>query len=410
VSARAKHYGLALLCASLLLALVDGLGNTIERPVHDGKFYVDMARNGVLDNPQLAAPFAYRPIVPLAARGLSAATGLDVLTGFALASRLGALLGLLAAFALARAVSGDLRVSLLVMTTTALSYFHVKFPLFFFPLVDVEAAPLFVLALWAAITRHFGICLLVGGVGLFFKEFLAIPLLVMLVVLARDFAANPSRRDLLAIAGATLFVATLCIVLPRALLPIRASMQFIDPLNDPATLSLLWTAPLQPGRVANLAFAFAAYWLPSLLLLTTERARLVYERLGEWRLPLAVAFAATGMLALYGGTNINLFSSYTLPIQVIVLANLRRQEVRPWEWAMLFFALFVFNRIAVDIPSPVAGREAFDRYVDFYAGWSDRTVTTGWRSLELLGFVGLAQGMRFLLARSREAPRADATR
>jgi hypothetical protein len=123
-----------------------------------------------------------------------------------------------------------------------------------------------------------------------------------------------------------------------------------------------------------------------------------------------VAFAATGMLALYGGTNINLFVSYTLPIQVIVLANLRRQEVRPWEWAMLFFALFVFNRIAVDIPSPVAGREAFDRYVDFYAGWSDRTVTTGWRALELLGFVGLAQGTRFLLARSREAPRADATR
>ena len=394
MNTRTKHFAIALTLAIGLLGIVDAVGNEIERPVHDGKFYVDMARNGIVGNAQLAAPFAYRPAVPLAVRAFSQISGRDATQGFRLFSRIAALIGLLCAFALARFVSGDVRISLLVMTTTALSYFHLKFPLFFFPLIDVEAAPLMLLALWAALTRHWGACLAIALPGLFFKEFLAVPLAVMMVMLARDFAADRSRRDLAIWIAVTACMMTVCIALPRALLPVRASMQFLDPLQKPETLSLLWTAPLQPGRLANLAFAIAAYWLPTAMLATRERTRLVVERLGEWRLPLAVAFGLVTLLALYGGTNLNLFVSYTLAIQVIVLASLRRDEVHGIEWAFVLLALFVFSRIGIDIPSPVAGREALDHYVDFYAGWSDRTVTTGWRSLEVLSMVVAANLLR----------------
>jgi len=176
-------------------------------------------------------------------------------------------------------------------------------------------------------------------------------------------------------------------------------MQYLDPVHSPETLSLLWKAPLDPGRVANLLYSIAAYWLPTLMLFSVGRARSVSKRLGEWRMPLAVAFALVTLLALYGGTNLGVFMSYTLPIQVIVLASMPREEVRNLEWATVLFALFVFSRIAVDIPSPAAGREAFDPYVDFYAGWSSRTATTGWRSLELLAFIALANLARLATRR-----------
>jgi hypothetical protein len=394
VSNRALHTGLALLLACGLLVAIGWLGNTIEGPVHDARFYVDMARNGVVDNPQLAAPFAYRPAIPWAVGAFSRISGVPVVESFQLASRLGALLGLLASFALARAVSGDLRTALLVMSATALSYFHVKFPLFFYPLVDVYAAPLVLLGVWAAITRRFTAALLLGTLGLFVKEFLVVPLVVMIVVLLRDLRTDRSQRDRLAWIAAAIVFGGLCIALPRALLPLRTSMQFIDPLNAPETLPLLWQAPLDPGRLANLVYSVAAYWLPTAMLLTRRRAQRVAEELGEWKAPLAAACATVLLLALYGGTNLNLFVSYTLPVQVIVLASLPRQEVKGIEWAGVLVALFLFNRIAIDIPSPYAGREAFFPYVDFYAGWSSRTATTGWRSLECLGFIAAAWLLR----------------
>ena len=394
MSTLARHYGLALLLACGLLVGVAALGNTLEAPVHDARFYVDMARNGIVDNPQLAAPFAYRPAIPLAVGAFSRATGYTIVESFQLASRLGALLGLLASFALARAVSGELRTALGVMTATALSYFHVKFPLFFYPLVDVYAAPLVLLGVWAALERRYAAALLLGTLGLFVKEFLVLPLVVLVVVLLRELRADPSRRDRWVWLSAAIVCGGLCIALPRALLPVRDSLQFLDPFNAPETLSLLWQAPLDAGRLANLAYSIAAYWLPTAMLMTRSRARAVNHRLGEWRLPLSVAFAAVLVLALYGGTNLNLFLSYTLPVQVIVLASLPRDDVSGLEWAAVFAALFVFSRIAFDIPSPFEGREAFNPYVDFYAGWSSRTATTGWRSLELLGFIAGANGLR----------------
>ena len=221
----------------------------------------------------------------------------------------------------------------------------------------------------------------------------------MLGVLARDFGADRSRRDLLAWMLATLALMTACIALPRALLPIHASMQFIDPIHRPETLSLLYSAPLDPGRITNLLYSIAAYWLPSLMLVTRARLRWLADELRDEGMLLGSCVALVLLLAMYGGTNLNLFVSYTLPVQVIVLAKLGQRDVAWFEWALVLFALFAFSRIAVPIPSPLEGGEAFDRYVDFYSGWSSRvTGRTGLRALEIVSCIGLANLARHLLA------------
>jgi hypothetical protein len=142
------------------------------------------------------------------------------------------------------------------------------------------------------------------------------------------------------------------------------------------------------------------------MLLSPERWRWLKDELRAqgrgWEL--FGCFALVLVLAMYGGTNLNVFVSYTLPIQVIVLAKLATRDVRWFEWALVGVALFSFSRIAFDIPSPLGGGEAFDRYVDFYGGWSSRiTPRTAIRALELTSAVALAWTARVLLAGPRAA-------
>ena len=135
------------------------------------------------------------------------------------------------------------------------------------------------------------------------------------------------------------------------------------------------------------------------MLATRARLRWLALELREERLLLGSCVALVLLLAMYGGTNLNLFLSYSLPVQVIVLTKLGSRDVAWFEWTLVLLALFSFSRILFPIPSPVEGGEAFDRYVDFYAGWSSRvTGRTAFRGLEIASCIGLANLARHLLA------------
>ena len=281
-----RHLVPFLMAAVVLVLAVDMFTNTTG-PVHDANAYVDIAENGLLGNENLVAPFAYRPALPLIVSALSKISSLPVMDSFRIVNRVCAVLVLFMTFVLADAISSRLHHVAIVGVVVALSFHNVKFPLFFYTLVDVGAFWVLLLAFWMLLQRWFGLCLLTCCVGVWFKEFLIVPAVLLMVALAREYRSGRSLYAGALIAlGSVMMVAS--VVLPRVLLSTKASYQFFDPVGDPRGFSMLWSVPLNLKRDINLVLSWLSYWMPSLLLVTVARGRAVWERLEGWRLYLVM--------------------------------------------------------------------------------------------------------------------------
>ena len=185
--------------------------------IYDSVFYLDMASNGVFDNPQLTAPFAYRFVVPLLVEFVSRSTGAEVTAVFILFTGTAAILLLVGIYAIARSVGARVRVALFVLGATVFSFVLFRFHLYWYVLVDIEAYLLLLLAmslLWKGRTWQ---CLGVSLVGLLLKEFLRIPGLVACVTIALDGRlALKNRIALASLAVAALFAFA---AVPRLVIP-----------------------------------------------------------------------------------------------------------------------------------------------------------------------------------------------
>lgn len=361
---------IALVLAVAMVAVLSRLADPIP-PAWDALYYVDMAETGIWDNPGLVAPFAYRPGMPLLSKAVASVLLVPVTRGFELVALGSAVVFLLAVFGLARSFTRRFGLALVTMVLLGSYATHVKFPLSFSTLVDVAAYPLMALATWALARRRIAACVVISGVGvLLFKEFLAVPLLLAVGQLGwrwwRHPSANNATRLLLAagIAGAV-------IVLPRVLIPVVETAQFIDPLNDPATLWRLVRAPLDEYRCFNVVYALVGYWLPTLVLLTRRRLDRLVEDLREMGALGAVlgSLALVVVLTMYGGTNIMVFVAYGVGAQAVVLALILRRGVGWAELAWAVGATVVYGKMLLSIPLPEHG---FEAYIDFYGGWSSR--------------------------------------
>ncbi len=386
--AKGRQYLYALLVAIALVALVDVCTNETP-PKWDALYYVDMAENGLVGNPGLVAPFAYRPGMPWLSGAISGLLGLSIGDGFKVVGWVSALCFLMAVFALAFHFTADYRRALVPMVLLGLTFSHIKFPLFFYTLVDVAAYPLMVLAFWALVTRRFRLCLLVSVVGVLFKEFLVVPLILLLIQLGRDFWRTRSKAALAQLAVA-LALGACAILVPRFCIPISGTYQFIDPINDPATLKNLIFAPLDGRRIVNIVYAIVGYWLPTLVLVTRSRFKAIwaelkaYDALAMGGLYLALVL----LLTLYGGTNISVFVSYSVAVQVVVLALLLRHGVSLGEIIYAIVVTLVYNKIWSPIPSPDI---SFNAYVDFYGGWAPLVSgNTLMRMIECGAFIGMS--------------------
>jgi hypothetical protein len=359
-------------------------------PKWDALHYVGMARNGILDNPQLDARFAYRPAVPVLARLVADAFDLRVEQGFQVLGYLG-LVGLLTGtFALARCFTGSFRRALLPVAAVGLTGTYGKHPLFFYTLIDIEAFALSVLAIWLLVSGRWWWCFLVSCVGLLFKEWLGVPLALLVFVLVREYWRSRESKYLLRALGAVAIGLTV-IVATRLVIPVSVGIAG-DRFEN------LLTPPLNAGRDLNILFSIGSVWLPTLMLMTRQRAARLWQRLGDLKAVLALYVALVLLLTMYGGTNVIVFVSYSLGVQIIVLALLA-DEVHPLEAALVLCALFVFFRIPWEIPLPEAD---FDAYIDFYGGWSDRVNgSTGLRAAEIACCVAVAAAARIRLGGAR---------
>lgn len=364
------EYILAAVIAVVLVFLISMRTNTIP-PLSDGAYYVDMAKNGVVGNSNLVAPYAYRPGMPFIVQLVSYTMGCTVEEGF---RRVGMFMGvgfLVSVFALARSRQVSFSQAVFIMLFMGLSYQHIKFPLFFFSLVDIAAYPFIVLAFLFLISRQYVFSAIISLVGLLFKEFLAIPWILLIYALYVEYKRERSQKSLL-LAAVVALLGLSIILIPRLFIPVEKSVQSVDPINNVATLQYLINASLNGERAFNIAFSMLSYWIPSLVLMNLGRLKSVVLGLKRDELFIlsSIFVAINVLLTLYGGTNIVLFVSYMAPVQVLVLAYLIKLGVKQWEILYTLFALFVFNKIYLFIPPLNA--ENFDAYIDFYGGYDIR--------------------------------------
>jgi hypothetical protein len=202
----------------------------------------------------------------------------------------------------------------------------------------------------------------------------------------------------------------LVIVLPRVLIPVSGTAQFVDPLNDISTLKRLLDAPLDEFRNFNIVYALVGYWLPTLVLMTRRRFDQLWSDLDEadalW--PALGTIALVLLLTMYGGTNVGVFVGYMAGVQALVLALLLRRGVGRLEAAWAVVATVAYNKLLLSIPSP---ERDFEAYIDFYGGWSSRvTMSSVIRLVEGAAFVAVGAVLRGVITRlgaRRSAARAS---
>jgi len=123
----------------------------------------------------------------------------------------------------------------------------VKFALFVPASVDAAAYPLMVLAVWSYVSGRTALSLWIAAGGLFFKEFLAIPLFLAVATYARAWRRERTARALWTLVGAAMLAITV-ILIPRLGLTVVATHQEIDPQNNLRSLARLVMNPLNLAR------------------------------------------------------------------------------------------------------------------------------------------------------------------
>ncbi len=388
---RVARYALVVGACALLVVALDLITNTLNRTYYywDFALYYDMAEHG-LSGADLWAPFAYRFLTPLLAGAVADLLAVSTEIGFTVWAYVGAVAQLALVFVLAERFGAQGWRAAVAVAVVALSLYNVRFLLFDVSRPDHLAYPLMVVAVLALFDRRYALCVGASCLGLLAREFLIIPPIILEVVLLRE--ALRGRRAAWRWMLVTFVIVSLFVIVPRALIPIQGSGQYVDPVNDASTLENLIRAPLSERRDFNIAFNLASYLLPLLLLITPGRARAAWAVLAPHRLFLALYTALVLLLTMYGGTDLWRFVSYLFIPQVIVLAVLLRRGVAGVEVIYMLAAVAAYNRLFSEIPN------LLDPYLDFYGGYDNRVnASTLMRLFELGAYLFGAVLLRGLL-------------
>lgn len=399
------------------VVLAIGLRTNRMTPAWDMRCYLDMATNGVIGNRHLMSPFAYSLAVPLIVHALAHLLNLPAAIVFHLCAYVACIAFIISCFYFARAAGAAVVSATLTAVTLALNFNIVKWALFSRTMLDIYVYPLILLAFWLLLRKRFYACLAISGIGLFFKEFMLLPLLTQAAaVMVRKWRAFPFRRWLKGVAmplTITFLVLLACFVLPRVLIHVeRAASDYagvapIDPFRNPASLRRLYSFPANLRRDFNIVFAYFSWWLPALLLLDVRRLRLVWSRLQPHWLVCAWFLGFHFLLVMYGGTNLDIFATYSLPILILVLTVLLEEGgVQLWEKVLMVLLVVLFNRIWVHIPLP---QRDLWTYLNFYGGFNDLVTRRSlFRMAELLFYVGGTGMLRMLLSSRNRALQIEA--
>jgi len=396
-----------LLVAVASVVIIDAFTNSLDVEAYtwDFQFYIDMARNGFDGQYGGVAPFAYRYLSALPARLLHLWFGLSIYTSFKIIAYVGAISTLVLVYFFIRYLTFSRRTALLSMLVVALARSQVKFLLFDHYRPDHLAYPLMVLAIFLLLEKRWWPCVLLSVIGLQIREFLIIPILITFLYLLREIFLSQRlerRHGILNLAAMAVIVA-LAIAIPRLLIEVEHHLQHIDPFNKPRTIFYLIADPLDVGKNINLASSFLTFTLPSLVLVTPERARSAWRK-SEHRWVWILYTVLALLLAVYGGTDYYRFMTYLFLPQAVFLAHIFASKPHWAEIVYMFLVVVLINQTFA--PFPIWD---FDLYIDGFGGWSNRVnVATARRFLFLASAVVLAAMLRLVLATRRSDDRATA--
>lgn len=391
---------LALLVSVLCAVVIDLFTNPPEfkQMPWDTRYYYLLAERG-LDSHDLIAPYVYRYLNPLLAHSLAGLFNISTYMALKAIAYLGAISQLFTIYLLMRYLGFRLRASLVAMLVTAFSMYNLKFLMFDVYRPDHLAYALMSLAVLALLSRHTVWCLVLSAIGLQTREYLVIPPLILAVFSLVEWWRDRAQKWLLLRLVMVILVTGLAVILPRLLIPVTESTQFVDPSNNPATIMNLIDMPLEIKRDFNLLFTIAAYFLPLLLLATRDRIKSVWTRLSKpirgMRSFLLIYTGLVFILTLYGGHDLGRYFTYAFIPQVILICYLLDEHIRIEEIIYMFAVVIIFNRLWLPIPI-----WDFEKYLDFYGGYADRVNQVSLlRVVELLAYILGALVLRAVLRR-----------
>lgn len=371
--------------AFLLVLSIELLTNRLDLEQFQWpEVYRKMALQPFWQNPNLEAPYAYRwgttELVRLLMKG-----GLSVDAAFLWIARTGAFLQLLVGFLFSRLFTKRLSLNLLAMVFLAFSFIQLKFLLFDPYRPDHLAYPLVAVAAYATLRHQLWLLIVATVIGLQFREFLAVPATVAFLLFVWNWWRNGKPYTLLrplALGMALL----LAVLLPRLLLPVAESDQYIDPLNRSDTLYHFYYFLINWIRNLNYLLVTLSYLLPSLVLLVL-RPRL-WQVLRSIPIDMQLFIGLYTLLVLVlsyiGGNDILRFVSYLfIPQIALLILVMDQQPLKAPELLYMLIAVFIFNRIPFAIP-----QDSLETYLSFYSFFPDRlNLATGLRTLEMGGWL-----------------------
>lgn len=405
-----RKWLIALLTAVLLTFLLDALTNVFQpRPEYTWDYiqYIDMSQNGIRGNPNLVAPFAFRPVTPLLAGSLQAGFGLSVEASFLLIARAGICLQLVTIFLLADHFKAGTAAALVMMAVVAFSFFNAKYLLFDPYRPDHLAYPLLTLAFLALLRRQKWLSMVLSLAGVLIREFVGVPAAVILLLTLRECLRGKVTHENMALIGGIGLGFALVVFVPRTAIPVSESIRIVEVFHpeDPSIINQILLPFRLPRLLVNIAFVSAAYCLPLIMIAGRARFFSAWRELGKDRLPVLLYTLCVMLLTLYGGTDVNRFVSYLFLPQVILLTLMLRKGVPAAQIIVMLAAVFIFNRVALEIPW-----WDYNQLLDFYGGYFDRfNQTTVWRIQELVifSFVGIGlRGMMTIYQRQKWAAKA----
>ncbi len=399
------EYALVLALAIVLLLLINSVTNA--NPIGEfEELYSTIAVNGFAPgNPNLQAPTAYRFLTPVMSGVVARLFSLRISTGFQIVTYASIILQLFLTYVVAKSFGASIGGALTIMLVVALSVGHVKNSLFFNLGLENVAQALMLIFVLAFFRRKLVLCILIVIVGLWTREFFLIPAALLCYWTGSNFVRERTPANLLW-AALTITLVTAAFILPRLLIPVTATIQLVDPMNDPGSLRKLLTVPEDLARDKNIVAAMLSYILPTLLLLTPQRLRFLIPRLAPFRTFLIIYCGTMFVLTMYGGTDLYRYMTYLFIPQIIVLSIMfssSAPRIEAWEIFFVLVVVLIHNRILLPVPDM---RQDLNAYLDFWPGFENRFNAAAVR--RLLKIVVAVAGItlsRYLLAGRRREPK-----
>jgi hypothetical protein len=367
--------------ALLSLVLVIGISaatNTVDINAFtsDFNYYIAMAQYGFAKPG--ASPFAYRYLTTLIVHGLAGSLGISIGAGFRTVAYAGAFLQLFGVFLFSRWFTRSLQGAYVALLVTAFSLYNVKFLFFDVFRPDHLSYALILLQTYLAFKRKFVPLLVVTLIASQIREFNLLPLVAYLVA----FLPQENRSAALWKAGVSIAGILLAVGLPRLLIPVTESYQFVDLSRDGLLRGLI--APLVWSRDVNFLYCIVAYLLPVLMLVRLDDIRAGLRTISrEVKTFLLVYVVLVLILSFFGGTDFYRFDTFLFLPQAMIL-GLLAPRYRLLPLVLMVVAVFVFNRIWLPFPvGEVNGRI----FVDMYGGYATRFNI--WSVLRILECAGL---------------------